>query len=262
MRVAAWPSSVMVPTVRCASDTARSATSVDFDAWAAISPIDAASSSTELAATATLSDAAVTRRSAVCASDETVSADLLRSLELVSSFCDAVRNRPSAAPTELLNCAIVRAIVSARAICAVLASLCVRASFSRSTMLSRNTITVRAMSPISSRAWVAGMRAVVSPAARRFMAPTRPCSGWVMLRPIRKLKPRPSATMAMPTIMMPLRVLFCEADRASVARRAALFAAMTMASVGGSMFWLSMSISARSGKVRLVASIQRTKIAA
>jgi len=31
--------------------------------------------------------------------------------------------------------------------------------------LSRNTITVRAISPISSRAWVAGMRALVSPSA-------------------------------------------------------------------------------------------------
>ncbi len=185
----------MVPTVRCASDTARSATSVDFDACAAISPIDAASSSTEFAAAAALSEAAVTRRSAVCASDETVSADLLRSFELVSSFCDAVPNLPRAASTELLNWAMVRAIVSARAICALLTSVCVRASFSRSMMLSRNTITVRAMSPISSRARVAGMRAVVSPAASRFMTSTRPSSGRVTLRPIRKLKPRPSATM-------------------------------------------------------------------
>ncbi len=48
-------------TVRCASETARPATSVDFAACEAISPIEAASSSTELAAAVTFSDAAATR---------------------------------------------------------------------------------------------------------------------------------------------------------------------------------------------------------
>ena len=39
-----------------------------------------------------------------------------------------------------------------------------------------------------------------------------------MLRPISQLKPRPSATMAMPTAMMPLRVRACDAVK-RVARR-------------------------------------------
>src|SRR6188508_1472127 len=73
MRVAAVPSWDIVVTVRCASETARPATSVDFAACAAISPIEAASSSTELAAAVTFSDAAVTRLVAVSASEETVS---------------------------------------------------------------------------------------------------------------------------------------------------------------------------------------------
>ena len=55
-------------------------------------------------------------------------------------------------PTEWLKWAIVIAIVSLRCSRARLASACVCASFSRSIMVSRNTITVRAMSPISSRA--------------------------------------------------------------------------------------------------------------
>jgi hypothetical protein len=58
MRVAALPRSDMVVMVRGASDTGRPATSVDFAACEAISPIEAASSSTELAIAVTLSDAA------------------------------------------------------------------------------------------------------------------------------------------------------------------------------------------------------------
>ena len=85
-------------------------------------------------------------------------------------------------------------------------------------------MTVRAISPISSRAWVAGMRAVVSPSASRFMTVARPFSGRVMLRPISQLKPRPSATMAMPTMMMPVRVLACD-----VARRRAASSAVSRA---------------------------------
>ena len=178
----------MVVTVRWASDTARPATSVDFAACEAISPIEAASSSTELAAAVTLSEAAATRCSAVWASDDTVSAALLRSDELISSFIDAARSLPSTLSTECLNCAMVSEIVSLRSSCARLASACVCASFSRSIMVSRNTITVRAISPISSRAWVAGMRALVSPAASCFITAARPLSGRVMLRPISQLK--------------------------------------------------------------------------
>ena len=60
------------------------ATSVDFATCEAISPIDAASSSTELAATFTFSDAAVTRLWAISACSETVSAALLRPVVLSS----------------------------------------------------------------------------------------------------------------------------------------------------------------------------------
>ena len=82
-----------------------------------------------------------------------VSADLLRSVELISSFIDAARSLLSALSTECLNCAMVGAIVVA----ALLRARGLRrpasaASFSRSIMVSRNTMTVRAISPISSRA--------------------------------------------------------------------------------------------------------------
>ena len=115
----------MVVTVRWASDTARPATSVDFAACEAISPIEAASSSTEPAAVVTLSEAAATRCSAVRASADMVSAALLRSVELISSFMDAPRSLLSALSTECLNCAMVSAIVSLRCACARLASVCV-----------------------------------------------------------------------------------------------------------------------------------------
>jgi hypothetical protein len=206
MRVAAWPSSDIVIAVRRASATARCATSVDFDAWEEISPIDAASSSTDPAAVVTFSEAALARCSAECASAETVSATLLRSAEVISSCIEAARSLPSAASTERLNCSMVIAIVLLRSSCEWLASACFIASCSRSIMLSRNTITVRAISPISSRAPVAGIRAAVSPAASRFITAAKPPSGPVMLRPISQLNPRPIATMAMPTEMMPNRV--------------------------------------------------------
>ena len=47
------------------------------------------------------------------ASADTVSAALLRSVELISSFIEAARNLPSALSTECLNCAMVVAIVVA-----------------------------------------------------------------------------------------------------------------------------------------------------
>ena len=79
-------------------------------------------------------------------------------------------------------------MVSLRCTCVRLASAWMAASFSRSIMVSRNTITVRAISPISSCAWVAGMRALVSPSASRCITPASPLSGRVMLRPISQLK--------------------------------------------------------------------------
>src|SRR5262245_34553390 len=145
IRVAAAPSCDIVVTVRCASETARPATSVDFAACEAISPIEAASSSTELAAAVTFSEAAVTRLVAVSASEDTVSAALLRSDELISSFIDAPRSLPSALSTECLNCEIVDPMTSLRCSRARPASLCICARCSRSIMLSRNTMTVRAI---------------------------------------------------------------------------------------------------------------------
>ena len=70
------------------------------------------------------------------------------------------------------------------------------ASRSRSIMVSRNTMTVRAMAPSSSLALVAGMRAEVSPAASRVIACARPSSGRVMLRPISQLNASPISTAA------------------------------------------------------------------
>ena len=178
------------------------------------------------------------------------SADLLRSVELISSFMDAPRSLVSALSTECLNCAMVSAISSLRCACAWLASAWMAASFSRSIMVSRNTITARAISPISSRASVAGMRALVSPSASCFITPDRPLSGRVMLRPISQLKPRPNATMAMPTAIIPVRVWACDAVRADDASSAVSVARSMMSSARGSMFWLSISITARSGCTR------------
>ena len=66
-------------------------------------------------------------------------------------------------------------------------------------MLSRNTITVRAIAPISSVPRVAGIFTDVSPSASRFMTPASPSSGRVMLRPISQLNPSPMSTTAKPT---------------------------------------------------------------
>ena len=191
-----------------------------------------------------------------------VSAVLLRSVELISSFIEAARSLPSTVSTECLNCAIVIEIVAPRCSWARPLSAWVAASFSRSTMVSRNTITVRAISPISSCAWVAGMRAVVSPSASRFITPARPLSGRVMLRPISQEKPKPSATMAMPTAMMPMRVLACEEESAAAARAAAPLADAMIASARGSIFWLSISMSARRGLAWSLSSIQCAKVSA
>ena len=68
MRVAAVASCDIVSTVRCASVTARLATSVEVAACPAISLMEVASSSAELAAEATFIDAAPTRSSAELAS--------------------------------------------------------------------------------------------------------------------------------------------------------------------------------------------------
>ena len=100
-------------------------------------------------------------------------------------------------------------------------------------MVSRNTITVRAMAPISSEARVAGMRAAVLPAASCFIAPASPLSGRVMLRPISQLKPSPISTAAQPTRMMIVVVRACEAESAVDAALALKRAEAMMSSVIG-----------------------------
>src|SRR4051812_23696736 len=65
---------------------------------------------------------------------------------------------------------MVAAMTSPRCSRSRLVSARLFASRSRSTMVSRNTITVLAIWPISSLASVAGMRAAVSRAASRFIA--------------------------------------------------------------------------------------------
>src|SRR5262245_30721011 len=144
--------------------------------------MDAASSSTELAATVTFSDAAVTRLWAFSACRETVSAALLRPAELISSCIDAARSLFSALSTEVLNWEIIAATASLRLSRTRPASVCVWVKRSRSIMLSRKTITVRAISTISSPVCMAGRRALVAPSAKRFMTEARLLSGRVMLR--------------------------------------------------------------------------------
>ena len=99
----------------------------------------------------------------------------------------------------------LRAICSLRCSRARLASSWVAASRSRSTALSRNTMTVRAMRPISSFASVSGIATDVSPSARFSIARARPVSGRVMLRPINKLSSRPSPTTPKPMATMIVR---------------------------------------------------------
>ena len=96
MRVAAVASCDIVSTVRCASVTARLATSVEVAAWLAISPIEVASSSAELAAEATFIEAAPTRSSAALACVETASAAPFSADDAVSSRSAAPRTLASA----------------------------------------------------------------------------------------------------------------------------------------------------------------------
>ena len=153
MRVAAPPSSVMVWAVRRASATARPATSVDFAAWPAISPIEAASSSTELAAAVTFCEAALTRLSAV---RDFRGHRVGGAVELGRGHFEPLR-RAAQLAERLLDRMLRNARDRARrrSRCAAPSrapdfGLRPTVSRSRSIMLSRNTITVRAMAPISS----------------------------------------------------------------------------------------------------------------
>ena len=181
MRLAALPSSDMVLTVRLDSATARPATSVDLVACEAISPIEAASSSIELATVVTLTEAAPTRFSAARASEDTASAALLRPLDAVFQAAGGF-----AQPGQRLfdrRCGTCRSSRrwSRRAARARRWFRSARRPAARARSCCRGTPrTVRAMAPISSWEWVAGMRAEVSPSASRFIAAARPSSGRVM----------------------------------------------------------------------------------
>jgi len=249
MRVAALPSWVIVCPVRSASETARVATSVDLVAWAAISAIDAAISSTEAAAALTLLEASPTRSFAKPASEDTASAVLLSWLEEASSRPAAARTFASAACTEFSNRAMVWAMVSLRRSRARLISSSLRASSWRSIMASRNTSTVRAITPISSFARVTGIRPDVSPLASRFIAAARPLSGCVMLRPISQLKPSPSTTAMMPTQMMNFLVRLCERIRASDDASTVFCTVSLMRSAAGNICSMSMLMMVTKGSI-------------
>ena len=139
-------------------------------AWPAISPIEAASSSTELAAAVTLLGRGA---DALLGGARLGRHRVGRAVELGRGDFEPLGRAAHLAErlsTDISNAAIVAAIALA-ALLALARWLrpASAASRSRSIMLSRNTITVRAMAPISSSAWVAGMRAEVSPAASRFI---------------------------------------------------------------------------------------------
>jgi hypothetical protein len=129
-------------------------------------------------------------------------------------------------------------------------------------MVSRNTITVRAMAPISSEARVAGMRAAVLPAASCFIAPASPLSGRVMLRPISQLKPSPISTAAQPTRMMMLLVRDSDSLSWVAAVTALDRAEAMMPSVTGIMLRKSRSSDVTSALTVLVLCIHSAKVSA
>ena len=183
----------MVATVRCASETARAATSVDFVAWPAISPIEAASSSTELAAAVTFSEAAPTRSSAV---RDFGGHRIGRAVELGRrrSPADraAPRTLPSACSTELSKrrdgrARSFRCAARARALVLVL----VRGQpLALDHVVAEHDHGPRHGADLVLAAGSPECRAEVSPSASRFIAAARPLSGRVMLRPISQLKPQ------------------------------------------------------------------------
>ena len=157
---------------------------------------------------------------------------------------------------------MVEAMASPRCSRARAAAICSSVSRSRSIMVSRNTITVRAMTPISSDARVAGIRAEVSPAASRRIASARPLSGRVMLRPISQLNPSPIRTAAKPTQTMMLQVRDCEPESAVAAATALKRADAMMSSVTGISCRSSMSIDETSALTVSVLLIHSAKVSA
>ena len=166
---------------------------------------------------------------------------MCRPLEAPSRRSEASRRRPSACSTDARNFWIIAAIASPRRSRAAFVSVSTAESRVRSIMVSRNTITVRAMAAISSCPWVAGMRAVVSPSASRSITPASPSRGSVMERPIAKLQSSPIRTDAQPTAMMKRRICAREASRALAAELALARAAALILSASGrtlSVSWL------------------------
>jgi hypothetical protein len=97
---------------------------------------------------------------------DTVSAAPSRSLELSSSFSDAERSFDNASSTVCLNSVMLAAMLRACRSRSSPDSDCLRASASRSNIVSRKAMTLRAMSPIPSRKSVAGMPAALHHACK------------------------------------------------------------------------------------------------
>ena len=259
MRSAASPSCDMVFAVRLDSATARAATSLDFMACEAISSIDTASSSIELATVATLVDAAPTLCSASCACDETESAALFSPCDAPPSRSPDDRNRASTCSTDARNCPIIVATASTRRSRVALACISTAASRPRSIMLSRNTITVRAMAPISSPALIDGMAADVSPSASCFIAERKPASGVVMLRPMSQLNTKLIKTAKDAISRMRCRICVREAVSMVTALLALNSAVSMMRSASGSTRSVSAPILRTSGSMASVLAAQRVK---
>ena len=105
------------------------------------------------------------------------------------------------------------------------------------------------MAPVSWRESVAGMRAVVSPPASRFITSASPSSGVVTERPISQPANSPSMTKAKPTQAMIHWVRAREAARLFEAMSAFCCAVAMILSASGSTLSVSWSISVSSGSM-------------
>ena len=229
----------MVWTVRCASLTARPATSVERVACSAISPIEAASSSTEPAAAVTLPEATPTRCSAVRASAETSSAALLSWVEVISRRLRGVAQLGQHLVDRCLEAGDGGGDGLAALLALALGGGLARGQAARARSWCRGTPGRCAPSRRARRAaWVAGMRAEMSPAASRFMASASPLSGRVMLRPIHQLNTSPIRTAPQPTQTMNCLVRACDDVSAADAAAARCSASsMILSACGPSPAW-------------------------
>ena len=105
------------------------------------------------------------------------------------------------------------------------------------------------MAPVSWRESVAGMRAVVSPPASRFITSASPSSGVVTERPISQPATSPSMTKAKPTQAM-IHWVWARDKASAFAAASALFCAAAMSlSASGSTLSVSWLISVSSGSM-------------